>query len=85
VGATGNASRGSVWRDEGRKGRMAAPRGRGASARNRACGKAGKRGKRAGDAPYGNAELIGHLVDGGKRRSGGASGSRGAVVAGLRG
>jgi hypothetical protein len=46
----------------------------------------GKGGKGAGDARYHNVELWGHLLDGGKRWSGGASGGRGAVAAvGLRG
>jgi hypothetical protein len=57
-------------------------RGHGASSRNRACG---KEGKRASDAPYRNEELLGHLLDDGKRWSGGASGSQGAASAGLRG
>jgi hypothetical protein len=48
-------------------------------------GRRGRGGKGAGDAPYRNAELLGHLLDGGKRWSGGASGGRGAAVAGLRG
>jgi hypothetical protein len=45
-----------------------------------ACGKAGEKGKRAGDAPYCNAELLGHLCDGGKQWSGGAAGGRDAAV-----
>jgi hypothetical protein len=47
-------------------------------------GEKGKTG--AGDAPYHTVELRGHLPNGGKWRSGSASGGRGAaVMAGLRG
>jgi hypothetical protein len=46
AGAMGNASRGSGWRDGVGEGRTAVAPGRGASTRNRACRKAGRRGKR---------------------------------------
>jgi hypothetical protein len=80
-----NASRGSGWRDGGRRGAHGGGARRRASVRNHACGKVGKRGKKASDAPYCNAEILGHLLDGRKRRSGGMSGGRGTAVAGLRG
>jgi hypothetical protein len=48
-------------------------------------GRQGKGGKGPGDAPYRNAELRGHLHDGGKRWSADASGGRGAAAVGLRG
>jgi hypothetical protein len=57
VGATGNASRRSGWRDGAGERRMAAVRSRGAPASNRACGKAGNGGERAGDDAHLHAEL----------------------------
>jgi hypothetical protein len=54
-----------------REGRTAGARGTVVMASNRTCRKAGKKGKRVGDAPYRNAELLGHLCDGRKRWSGG--------------
>jgi hypothetical protein len=48
-------------------------------------GRRGRGGNGEGDAPYRNAELLGQLLDGGERRSGGASGARGAAAAGMRG
>jgi hypothetical protein len=48
------------------EGRTEVAHDHGASARNRMCEKAGKTGKRADDVPYRNAELLEHLLDGGK-------------------